>query len=145
MFLEQNKRELFNSVGAGGHSEGARCSSQDISFVCIVRLHCEFDHNTFITCMTALNQQVFPTLRMPTGQSSWRIQSAGLLMSPWASHRLLFILAAFSSALASRALTQHHEGFRNTDLTALLHTGWRIHTVCPVHKSIRCLIHCLLR
>lgn len=55
--------------------------------------------------MTALNQHVFPTLRMPTGQSSWRIQSAGLLMSVWPS--LLFTLlirARFSSALASKTL-----------------------------------------
>lgn len=56
------------------------------------------------TWMTALNQQVFPTLRMPTGQSSCRIQSAGLQLSPDASHLFLFMRAAFSSALTSRAL-----------------------------------------
>lgn len=65
---------------------------------------CNYSAFSFLTWMTALNQQVFPTLRMPTGQSSWRIQSAGLHISLWASHLFLFILAAFSSALASRAL-----------------------------------------
>lgn len=63
------------------------------------------DHTVLLTWMTALNQHVFPTLRMPTGQSSWRIQSAGLLMSVWPS--LLFTLlirTRFSSALASKTL-----------------------------------------
>jgi hypothetical protein len=54
--------------------------------------------------MTALNQQVLPTLRMPTGHSSLRIQSAGLQLSPWASQRFLFTRAALSSTLASSAL-----------------------------------------
>ena len=54
--------------------------------------------------MTALNQQVFPTLRMPTGQSSWRIQSVGLQASLGASHLFRLTLAPLSSALASRAL-----------------------------------------
>lgn len=56
------------------------------------------------TWMTALNQQVFPTLRMPTGQPSCLIQSAGLHISPDTSFPFLFTQTAFSSALASRAL-----------------------------------------
>lgn len=56
------------------------------------------------TWMTALNQQVFPTLRMPTGQPSCLIQSVGLHISPDTSFFFLFTWTAFSSALASRAL-----------------------------------------
>lgn len=70
-------------------------------------------HMSLLTWMTALNQQVFPTLRIPTGQSSWRIQSAGLLMSGWPS--LLFTLftrTPFSSALASRTLQPSQKTLR---------------------------------
>lgn len=76
--------------------------------------------------MTALNQQVFPTLRMPTGQSSWRIQSAGLHISVWTSDLFLFILAAFSSALTSRHL--QHIAFsvwkQTHDMVGILSQVW---------------------
>jgi len=72
-------------------------------------------HPCVPTWITALNQQVFPTLRMPTGQSSWRIQSVGLQASlDRASHRFLLTLAPLSSALASRALADRRAVRSNT-------------------------------
>lgn len=65
-----------------------------------------------LTCMTALNQHVFPTFFSPTGQLSCLFLSYGLGESLHTSVCVRFRLALFSAMLASRTLkhkdTKHH-------------------------------------
>lgn len=59
-----------------------------------------------ITCITALNQQVFPIFFIPTGQSPALLQSFCLGFSPQTSQRFLLERFLFSAEWASCALSQ---------------------------------------
>lgn len=59
-----------------------------------------------LTCMTALNQHVFPMFFIPTGQSPTLLQSFCLWFSPQTSQRFLLERLLFSAVCASWGLSQ---------------------------------------
>lgn len=65
-----------------------------------------------LTCMTALNQQVFPTFFRPTGQLSILFLSCGLGESLHTSVWVRFRLALFSAMLASKTLKKKNKYVR---------------------------------
>lgn len=69
--------------------------------------------NIHLTCMTALNQQVFPTFFKPTGHPSCRCRSYGFTGSTnltQGSPLFLFSPDLFSAKLASKTLKQTKTG-----------------------------------
>lgn len=94
-----------------------------------------------LTCITALNQHVFPTFFSPTGQFSCRFLSWGLGESLHTSVCVRFRLALFSAMLASRTL-KHGETNPKQNVIDLIYGYTAHHIVFYLNESLFLLLRC---